>query len=70
MGVKQPCPDIFEHGVIQVELALHSLIGHPAPALEHIQDLIQEFFKGHRHPSANQMITVLSALHRKCRDHC
>jgi hypothetical protein len=52
MGVKQFCLDIFARGVIQVALALHGPIGHPTPALEHIEDLIQEFFKGHRHPSA------------------
>src|SRR5262249_16247286 len=42
---------IFQIGVIELELALEGAIGQASPALEHRYRLVEDLFKVHGHPS-------------------
>src|SRR5213593_799828 len=50
----------LQQGLTPHRNVTEEVLGHPAPALGNIQDLIQEFFKGHRHPSANHPLAPLT----------
>src|SRR5215471_6007841 len=51
LAVDQRILEVFDRRIIKLELPLEGAVGHPPPALEHGDRLVENLLKGHRPPS-------------------